>query len=171
MSFLRPNDRSIQVIPHTKKTVQHRSSSEKQPCGERNDVQYRAYADTDTLSIFFKKVAPGLISHTEDIAPGILADYSDAGQLVSLDLNLASMHTPCHFFDTTDVVNGKQPLALSWDFNSDSDQLTVFLTNEQRTGHAEQTEDPHISMGTDDGGLWQAIIIQNASGICSVRGK
>lgn len=133
------------------------------PSLRRFDVQYIYYADTDTLSVYFAKASPGVIATSEDIAPGILADYTSQKQVVSIDLFSASKGSVCHFYDSHEVIDNKPQLAIMWDYDQVRDLLAVYLHPHPAVGRCVETEDSNIQQGMDAAGLWQALFFNNAS--------
>eukprot|EP00798_Chlamydomonas_sp_ICE-L_P019731 gene19731-26423_t len=84
-------------------------------------------------------------------------------QIVSVDLNRASKTTPGHFFDSTDLVNGKQPLVINWEYDVGNDQLSVFFTATTPELQMVKTDDPRIFIGTCNDALLQSLHIKEAS--------
>jgi len=117
----------------------------------RFDVQHVYYNDTDTLSVYFTKAAPGVIATSDDIAPGILADYSSQGRVVSFDLFSASVAGVWHGAPVT------------WNYDDSHDLLTVYLQPEPAITRRVGTEDPSIEQGMDEAGRTQALFFSRAS--------
>ncbi|KXZ49776.1 hypothetical protein GPECTOR_19g227 [Gonium pectorale] len=133
------------------------------PQSNRFNIVAQTYADTETLALYFTKAKPGVIANTDVIAPGVWADYDAAGKLVSLDIRSAPRTTPCHFFDTAEVVAGKQPLAVNWHYSAAHTRLVVLL-GAWDTGivtNTVETDDPNVSLGMDADGKLCAIFIAN----------
>lgn len=131
----------------------------------RFDVQYRTYSDTNTLSIYFAKASPGVISFSEDVADGILVDYDTDEKIVSFDLFSAPDRMACHFFDTSDTVDGKPPLTITWDYDPIHDILKMFFHANipEMSAIIQATEDAHIVLGMSTKGEWQSISFLEAS--------
>lgn len=153
------------MLQHIRLHVQSDRTQVVMQCVYRFEVQYRYYADTDTLSVYFAKASPGIIATTEDVAPGVLVDYTSQQQKVSIDLRNVSRRSASHFYESLEEIDGKPHLALAWDYNMALDQLAVYLhPNPNIVKHVE-TEDINIFQGVNGAGLWEAIFFSNASKI------
>lgn len=128
------------------------------------DVQHRYYADTDTLSVYFSKASPGVIAMSQDIAPGILVDYTNQKQVVSIDVFTASERSSCHFYNNNEMIDNKPQLAITWDYAQVHDQLIVYLHPSITAERCVvKTEDHYIELCLDTTGLLWALIFNNAS--------
>ncbi|GFR49045.1 hypothetical protein Agub_g11070 [Astrephomene gubernaculifera] len=131
----------------------------------RFNIVVQTYADTDTLALYFTEAMPGVIANTDHLAPSVVADYDAGGKLVSLDVCSAPRSTPCHFYDTAEVVDGKPPLAVNWHYNAKSNQLVVLLSVwdsvEGIVSSSVKTDDPNISLGMDAAGKICAVFVSN----------
>lgn len=61
-------------------------------------IQY--FPETDTLYISFKE---GPADHTDEIAQSIYVDYDDAGGVMAMTLDVASLHTDMHTLELVNV--------------------------------------------------------------------
>ncbi|GIL84820.1 hypothetical protein Vretimale_14376 [Volvox reticuliferus] len=155
---------SLQPLSPSKKHVEFRSVPPLPALScVRFNVSYRVYADTDTLALYFTKVTPGLIYNTDDIAPGVVADYSQDGRLVSLDINSAFKSTACHTFDSASVVDGKPPLTIQAEYDNRLDRLAVFLTQEKDIVKEVKTEDADVNLGVCADGKWLVVYVSRAN--------
>ncbi|EFJ44351.1 hypothetical protein VOLCADRAFT_95550 [Volvox carteri f. nagariensis] len=129
----------------------------------RFDIQSQTYADTDTLSLYFTKAKQSVITNTDHITTGIVADYDNHGKLVSLDIRAASKKTSCHFFNTGAEVDGKPPLAVNWHYNTEYQQLVVLLSLQDVSiiTNIMETDDPNVSLGMDLIGKLCAVYVSN----------
>ncbi len=131
-------------------------------CLACRSLQYRYFSETDTLSIFFVKAAPGLIDSTDDALPGLLVDYTDKEELVSVDIRMASRHTRAHFWDTAADVQDAPPLCLQTKYVAEEDSLTVSLVDNPQHCKAVPTDDDRIVVWVDGAGKWESIAISKA---------
>ena len=102
-----------------------------------------------------------MIVDSDEVAPGVVVDYSASGQLVSMDLNRFSktLGSPFHCFDMTEPVG---PF-VEWAYEAAQDELTVFLTADKAAPQRVRTDEARIDIGTCDGGLWHSLHIRQAS--------
>lgn len=78
----------------------------------------------------------------------------------------ASKNTVCHFWDCTDQVDGKPPLALVWDWSGDDpDTMIVRLHAGVQDDKLQRkaTDDPDVELGVSSTGLWAALFITHAT--------
>lgn len=61
-------------------------------------IQY--FPETDTLYIAFKE---GPADHTDEIAQSVYVDYDDAGGIMAMTLDVASLHTDMHTLELVNV--------------------------------------------------------------------
>jgi len=130
------------------------------------DVHYLTYSDTGTLSIYFCEATPGVISHSECVAPGIVVDYSADEKIVSFDINSAAKRLSCHFFTTSDPVEGKPQLAVNWVYDATRDELVLYFQAVPLVPAAMvPTYDDLVVLGvsSEEGGLLHAIYFKEAS--------
>ena len=119
---------------------------------------YRYYEATDTLSIYFIKTVPGLIYDTDSILPGLLADYTKNGLLVSMDICSASIKLPCHMFDTHTTIDSKPPLVLNQKVTAAGNLSNTFTESETVEQLLVSTDDPKVTVGENKDGQWVEII-------------
>lgn len=61
-------------------------------------IQY--FPETDTLYIAFKE---GPADHTDEIAQSVYVDFDDAGGVMAMTLDVASLHTDIHTLELVNV--------------------------------------------------------------------
>lgn len=90
---------------------------------------YRYNFETDTLSIYFVKATTGLIAESDEVAPGLLVDYTADNKSVAIDIEDASNRTPAHFWDDAEIHEGKAPLHLQQHYDAEQQHFSLlFLT-------------------------------------------
>jgi uncharacterized protein YuzE len=138
------------------------------------DLVHRYYADTDTLSVYFTKAAPGVIECTEVIAPGLVVDYDRDDRIVSVDFCAASKRMAIQLCESKkDVdVDGRPSvaLALKWDHDPLNDELSVFLDgdvdvdeDEGRGRRRDGTLDERVVQEMTGSYTWKALHVKGAS--------
>ncbi|KXZ54461.1 hypothetical protein GPECTOR_4g1012 [Gonium pectorale] len=83
-------------------------------------LQYQTYRESDTLSIYFAKPSPGVISHSSELVPGVLVDYTNTDRVVCVDVDTSLEGMPYQYADVTIEVHSKPPLI---EYNAPADVL------------------------------------------------
>ena len=52
------------------------------------------FTETDTLTIYLVEPTPGLIIESDELVPGLLADYACGNKLVAMDISMARQRIP-----------------------------------------------------------------------------
>lgn len=125
----------------------------------RFDVQYRTYLDTDTLSIYFAKASPGVISHSAELVPGILVDYTETERVVCIDIDTSMDEMPYHLFDVPEQLDSKPPFVLRAEYDTTADRLVLSFEVTPAAAVIKEipTEGPDIFIGVCSSALWRAV--------------
>ena len=91
------------------------------------DVVYRYCAESDALSIYFKKLREDSIDYTKPATEDkdFLLDYSD-GLIVKAEFVFISDHAGCHFLSTAENIGGRSPFAM--EVVTEGSSLSVLFT-------------------------------------------
>lgn len=104
------------------------------------------------------KVGSGLIDNTEDAVPGLLVDYTEEHKIVCFNVNMASVRTRAHFWDTTTDVQGAPPLCLQTTYSQEADTFTVSFVHNSQHCRCVCTDDDRMSIWVDNAGKWESIV-------------
>ncbi len=125
------------------------------------DGAYCEFGDSDTLSVYLRKATRGVIADTWDVYPGMLVDFDEQEQPVSLHISSASCKLPMHLRDTAETIEGKEPMTLGQVFDQEGRVLTMWFHHSAQFTH-QPTQHDKISIVKDENGAWIGLRIEDA---------